>query len=489
MKKFLLLLILSILAFSCAVFSACTQTDIIDKDENHGKTEQTVTQLHYASAHCDGVCDQCGESMYTGNMSFKLSENRNYYIVSGNDLEGDIILPAYYKGTGDDDYLPVLEAGMLNGEKLSSVAYHKNIEAAQPGIAPNMTKITVDSDNPILKAKDGVLFSDKGKKLAWYPALCEKESYTVPSDCKEIDSYAFRDVTKLGCLTVPASVEKVSFSFIYKSTIDCLEILCPIDEITFYESAFREVKIESIQNFPSFENMEELEKASVKGSYEEIRSGSFAKCINLREIELSNSYKKISVSAFADCISLKTFSFSESVTQIESGAFSESGLIQIDWPANVATIATNTFAGCTGLTEFTIPETVQKIEYGAFYGCTGLTEIIIPATVTDLAQFAFKNCTNIKKYTSYANTLLWVTEFKNLERLEIHNISEIQSFLLECTTSPVEIYLDNVKIINQYAFYSLAPGSEIFVKEMSKPIGWDEEWCDDSVTVYWGATF
>lgn len=76
-----------------------------------------------------------------------------------------------------------------------------------------------------------------------------------------------------------------------------------------------------------------------------------------------------------------------------------------------------------------------------------------------------------------------------MERLEIHNISEIQSFLLECTTSPVEIYLDNVKIINQYAFYSLAPGSEIFVKEMSKPIGWDEEWCDDSVTVYWGATF
>ena len=55
MKKFLLLLILSILAFSCAVFSACTQTNIIDKDENHGKTEQTVTQLHYASAHCDGV--------------------------------------------------------------------------------------------------------------------------------------------------------------------------------------------------------------------------------------------------------------------------------------------------------------------------------------------------------------------------------------------------------------------------------------------------
>ena len=494
MKKFLLLLIFSILAFSCAVFSACAQTDTIDtdtndKDENYGETEQTVTQLHYASAHCDGVCDQCGEMMYTGNMSFKLSENRNYYIVSGDDLEGDIVLPAYYKGTGDDGYLPVLEAGMLNGEKLSSVAYHKNIEAAQPGIAPNLTKITVDSDNPILKEKEGVLFSDKGKKLVWYPALCEKDSYTVPSDCKEIDFRAFSQVTKLGHLTVPQSVEIVNSSFIYESTIDHVEILCPVETLDFTGSAFREIKIESVQNFPVFENMEKLEKASVKGSYEEIGLRSFWNCVNLRELELSDSYKKIESQAFDNCASLKNFIIPAGVTQIEPRAFKGSGLTKIEWPATLTTIRSDTFADCTDLTEFTIPSTVKKIEYGAFSGCTGLTEIVIPATVTDLSQYAFSGCINVKKYISYATTLLSIRDFQNLETLEIHNADEIGLFYMTDRSNPVKIYLDNVKVIIMSAFKNLAPGSEIFVKEASRPADWDEEWCDDSVTVHWGATF
>ena len=506
MKKIVLLLIFSIFAFSCAFFSACSQKDTVDGEgnnegteqilpegnegqEENGGTEATVTPLHYASAHCDGVCDQCGETMYKGDMSFKLSDNQNYYIVSGDNLSGDVVLPAYYKDTGDDDYLPVLEAGMLNGEKLSSVAYHKNIESARSGIAPNLTKITVDSENPILKAKDGVLFSDKGKKLVWYPALCDKDSYTVPSDCIEIDYWAFSQVTKLGHLTVPQSVVIVSSSFIYESTIDRVEILCPVEDLNIIGSSFREVKIDNIQNFPEFENMQSLEKASVKGSYEEIGLRSFWNCVNLREVELSDSYKKIETQAFDNCTSLKTFSFSASVTQIRSNAFSKTGLTQIEWPAGVATIASNTFQGCTALTEFTIPETVQKIEFGAFSGCAGLTEIIIPATVTDLSEYAFSGCANVKKYISYATTLLSIRDFQNLETLEIHNADEIGLFYMTNRSNPVKIYLDNVKVIIMSAFKNLAPGSAIFIKETSRPVGWDEEWCDDSVTVHWGATF
>lgn len=488
MKKFLLLLIFSILAFSSAAFSACAHKENVDK-EGDGETEQTMTQLHYASARCDGVCDKCGETMYKGDMSFKLSENQKYYVVSGNDLEGDIILPAYYKDTGDDDYLPVLEAKSLNGEKLTSIAYHKNVEDAKPGIAPNLTKITVDSGNPNLKIKDGVLFSNKGKNLIWYPALYEKESYTVPSDCEQIDFRAFSQVTKLKHLMVPQSVESVNNSFIYESTIDRVEILCPVENLHFTGSAFREIVIESIQNFPDFENMQQLEKASVKGSYEEIGLRSFWNCVNLCELELSDSYKKIESQAFDNCVALKSFIIPDSVTQIESWAFKGAGLTQIEWPANLATIEEETFANCKNLTEFTIPATVQKIAYGAFSGCTGLTEIVIPATVIDLSEFAFTGCTNVKNYISYSKTLLSTHDFQKLEKIEIHNADEIGLFYMIDRSCPVKIYLDNVKVIIMSAFQDLAPGSEIFVKEMEQPAAWEREWHDDSVTVHWGADF
>lgn len=459
MKKILLLVMFAVLALPCVVLSACGE-------DNIGATAKEAVKCHYASANCDGICDKCSEKMYDGDMTFTLSDNQKYYTVSGSNLEGDVVLPAYFKDTGETEYLPVLKADSLNGEDLTSIAYHKNFEEVKVGNAPKLKKITVDSENPNLKVSDGVLFSKNGKTLIWYPALCEKESYTVPADCKEIDSRAFYQVTKLKRLTVPQTVEEVASSFIFESKIDSVEILAPLNDITFYGSEFREIKIENIQKFPQFYDMQSLEKAYVKGSYEKIESGSFYNCVNLEKTELNDSYESIESSAFYNCIALKKFTVPTSVTSIGNSAFSGAGL-----------------------TEFTIPDTVKKIELLAFSNCVGLTEIVIPSTVEELSELAFTGCVNIKNYVSYTKTILSLYDFQKLERIEIHNADTINSFFLTNRELPVKVYIDGVKTINALAFERLAPGSEIFVKKSIKPAEWDQTWCDTSVIVHWNSSF
>ncbi len=61
-------------------------------------------------------------------------------------------------------------------------------------------------------------------------------------------------------------------------------------------------------------------------------------------------------------------------------------------PEGVKTIGPYAFAGLTALTKITLPSTLEAIEYGAFFGCTSLKTVIGLENVKLINKYAFQNC-------------------------------------------------------------------------------------------------
>ncbi len=61
-------------------------------------------------------------------------------------------------------------------------------------------------------------------------------------------------------------------------------------------------------------------------------------------------------------------------------------------PEGVETIGPYAFAGLTELTEIELPSTLESIEYGAFFGCTKLTTVKGLENVKLINKYAFQNC-------------------------------------------------------------------------------------------------
>ena len=76
----------------------------------------------------------------------------------------------------------------------------------------SLEEITVDPNNPIYSAKDGVLFSKDGTTLCFYPPnkKTDKDIYIIPSSVKKISMYAFiGENTKY--IFVPNTVEHIYY--------------------------------------------------------------------------------------------------------------------------------------------------------------------------------------------------------------------------------------------------------------------------------------
>ncbi len=61
-------------------------------------------------------------------------------------------------------------------------------------------------------------------------------------------------------------------------------------------------------------------------------------------------------------------------------------------PEGVETIGPYAFAGLTALTEIELPSTLEAIEYGAFFGCTSLKTVKGLENVKLINKYAFQNC-------------------------------------------------------------------------------------------------
>lgn len=154
-----------------------------------------------------------------------------------------------------------------------------------------------------------------------------------------------------------------------------------------------------------------LKKVTLKNGVRSIGEDAFRDCSSLESVIFENTVlEKISDGAFWGCSALSSIALPDSVTEIERNAFFETGLRNIQLPAQLNKLGTDAFRNCTsldkidipagltqiepdtfcntGLTSVTLHEGLTKIEDGAFHDCLKLKKIRIPKSVTDIGELA-----------------------------------------------------------------------------------------------------
>lgn len=172
-----------------------------------------------------------------------------------------------------------------------------------------LREFTVDEENTVYCAKDGVLYSKDMTKLYLVPNAIAVQKFVVPDSVQEIVAYAFSYNQYIEEVVLPKSVQV-------------------------------------------------------------IQRETFTNCKKLQFINLE-SVIKIEQSAFRECLALKQVRF-EHVKEIQHFAFNNTGLTSVFLPESLETIGEDAFLDCE-IEKVIVPKTVKQISRNAFVGCNDIT--------------------------------------------------------------------------------------------------------------------
>lgn len=289
-----------------------------------------------------------------------------------------------------------------------------------------------------------------------------------------------------------------------KDNIRLQEIQFPNTIETIGSSAFENCKNLSIIEFPnnlksihnkSFANCVNIDKIELPQSIEEIGDHAFENCTNVKYINLNNANCSIGIAAFRNCHTLTTAFLGNNILYINDMAFA--------FCENLKSINDENY--------IVLPEKIKTINYGTFYDCKKLNgKIKLPYNITKIRDFAFKGCRNIHSielstktdsisHTAFDDAFNF-TRYIGIsnDHFSIHNgmlYSNNMSVLYHCPegyenhcalhsetrkisqkafdncTNIKLISLNNVEIINDYAFNGCINLRRIVIGKNTKYIG------------------
>lgn len=283
-------------------------------------------------------CVVCGKAVQP-RLSYTLSENGNYYIVTGLGCIDSkaITIPAEYRGK------PVCE------------------------IAPRVFK-----DTDITSVTFGTNVKVIGTEAFANTAV---SALSLPSGLEEIGTKAFAN-TAITTLSLGANIEKIGNAvFRDCALLQTVTIAGNLAEIPSY----------------TFENCVKL--TSVSGSIAGIGAQAFANCKELTSLDLSEA-TSVGFAAFADCIKYAPTNLAK-LAAAEEYAFSGTAISAIALP-KLNEVADNLFNGCEKLTTVTL--SAESIGKSAFEGCVALDTLSLTSTKL-IGENAFKGCESLTELT------------------------------------------------------------------------------------------
>ena len=213
-------------------------------------------------------------------------------------------------------------------------------------------------------------------------------------------------------------------------------------------------KTRLIQYFKGPADTDRAETYTIPTGVEEICSGAFDCCDDLKTIVIPNTVQRIGQEAFGQCDNLEELTIPASVTKIESSAFlynrypvhvaaantaycSEDGVVysknkdtlcyagaaagaysipngvafigdtaasgaaitSLTLPASVEKIGDEAFQDCGQLQTLTFLGSIKEIGYSTFSGCHSLNRVTIPEGLKKISASAFSSCTDLRSVT------------------------------------------------------------------------------------------
>lgn len=441
--------------------------DIVVPDTYNGKP---VTAIGDGAFSNIGTVDNAGEKVSRkitlpktikkiGFMSFGLSmiseininelTNLEYigaYAFMGTSISGDIVL---------SDSVQYVGASAFSATNITSLHLGKNANIPQPEsstdaikymvkkqlgnigfMSPTMkttsseksialccsdlTKITVDLQNPYYRSVNGVLYSKDMTKLYAYPSGKQGSVYIMPVTVDEfynaLGGFYLYPIKVMGMtfdIMDGKSFNINSSAYRFASNLKTVVISDRVSEIV--DIAFYNTGIESI---------------FIPKSVTTIGKKAFWHCTELTTVgfDRDSSFTSLPEECFKDCTSLKNVTFGR-IKYLEALAFGNcSSLERIDL-TNVLTLESTAFDGCTNLTDIVYQDTdsLEKatVSAQAFDNQASLETVMLGSSVEKVEAKAFANCANLKSaYISDEVENISDTAFEGCDNLTIFCPSE-----------------------------------------------------------------
>jgi hypothetical protein len=228
---------------------------------------------------------------------------------------------------------------------LTSFAVGPRVQSFNFQMVPPNTAVTIDSNNPNLELRGGILFGGAMTKLINYPSSFTASSYVIPSTVTEIATDAFRNA-RFTSVTIPDSVTTIGWRAFEYSRLESVTI--PASVTSFGLQAFLGTSF--------------------------LRSVTFAPGSALTRL----GYRAFQGATNLTSIDLRPLS---SLVTIEYMAFVNTGLTSAALPASLESIEQETFMDSGSLTTVTFEANsrLRHIGEGVFRN-TSVSSIAIPAT-------------------------------------------------------------------------------------------------------------
>lgn len=372
----------------------------------------------------------------------------------------------------------------------------------------------------VYTANDGVLFTDSGRTLVYFPAAKSASDYVFPTTVRSVAAGAFLGCSLSGALNISAGITSIG-DFAFAGTA--------ISEVSFASDG---VGLSAVTvGAYAFYGCEDIEILTFAdgSNVTELGTGAFKDCEKLPEVIIPASMKTVGDEAFANC---GTYDYSFTVTIAQgtnqltfgNGVFSGCTIDTLSIPSNVTlsadflsgleieniTIAKDhpTLAsednvlyikGADGqketlllylsdVADFTVPDGVKSIAANAFYGKFSLTNISLPESVTAIGENAFYMCSYLASVTfrgtsdqplTIGDYAFWSTGLHTLTlpdrpiTIGAYAFAEISYYSYETydDESLAALDLGGTVSIGDYAFYKTGEALELTIPATVKTIG------------------
>ncbi len=413
------------------------------------------------------------------NLSFQLSDDETYYIVSGmGNYEGNVVvIPEEYRG------LPVKSVEYLG---YYSLIYTEPGTGIQLMISKNVTSIAdnafadwmtletvwVDSGNPIYYSEGNAVVEKETKTLlvgtgttvipgdgsvlhiadnAFYNNHIITE-ISIPSGIQTIGNKAFCGCIRLESVYIPATVTSIGDSAFCNTGFEtsfevaagnpcyfekdgCLVETDTKTLIAVNKSCIipTDGSVTAIGNdvFAYWGETTVIIPDAVTSLGDRVFSQSA-----VVDVFVPDSVKTIGNYAFYNCYGLKTVRGCVGVESIGDAAFSGCELLENPvFSENLKSIGMDAFANCRSLTRLVLPASVETIGRNTFSQCASLVSVVLPSKMKIIPEYMFSNCSALESVSLPAE------------------LEEIQTSAFgSCTSLTGIVFPAGLKTIGSYAF-------------------------------------
>lgn len=443
-------------------------------------------------------------------MCYGVTESKHFevrLITDSADYEGYEILSAYDSSTSTNMPSEVRLPSRYENEAI--------VKVANQGFYNHKGLVRVTIPDSVIELGQGsfascgnlteVVLSKNVRRISMNAfASCSRlKGIVIPNSVNYIGWNAFGSCVNLERIYIPNSVTQVNadaFKGCTNLTIYCEAASKPNGWASNWNSS----------NCPVVWGSDPITQAYKHFKFTERNDGSY---------EVSSIYKDGGLTYMPTSVDIPSTYNGEAVTGIATDGFGgEGGIESITLPDSIVTIGhrafywcdsikgiklpnsvwvigSHAFSNCSSLNLVKLPKHISHIPTAAFAYCYSLNGIDVPDSVTEIGDDAFFNNINLTSVTFGANSnikKIGRSAFSNCAKLSAIKLpegcAEIASSAFNSCGSLKTVEIPSTVTTMGSRVFSAMSGLTVRVKMAMKPIGWADDWCDNSVRVVWGYT-